>query len=1053
MKRARSDDSSSIRICPYAGETQDSIDESNKWSRSKLPENFSAATHSVIMQQMDIGYVIEDNEAVIKVYGCSQEGYSVALSVYKFLPYIYVPIPTNIKIGLSHETLCNNLKTAFNKRMMARTKGYREGYEFIHSVVIEDRIPIMYYQETTSPFFKIIFTLPTHVTQGRSILEEGFPVEGILTVSPFFTYESNIAYILQFMVDYKIGGASWIELPAGKYSLVNTRRCNTTIEATIHCDDLVVYSVDDVQWSGIAPLRILSFDIECAAKPGRFPDPTLDPVIQIANYVSVHGQEKPIINNIFVLNTCTPILGVDVRCFRTEKELLAAWSEFVRLTDPDILTGYNIVNFDFGYLCDRAAALGLTGFNFFTRVNEKRVSVKDTTFSSAQTGTRESKEWSIEGRIVFDMYQVIQRDYKLSSYTLNNVSSHFLKQQKEDVHHSMITVLHESEHADDRRRLAVYCCKDAYLPQKLMDSLMSLTNYVEMARVTGVPFTYLLTRGQGIKVTSQILRKAKEMNLLLPTTKTHVESTGYKGATVIDPYTGFYDTPIFTLDFMSLYPSIMQAHNLCYTTLIEPGTPTTLIKDVDYEVTPTGDRFIKSDKKRGILPLILDALLGARRNAKKLMAEAHEAGDKFKEQVYNARQLALKVSANSVYGFTGQATGPMACVAISASVTSYGREMIVKTREVVESHYTIANGYPTDAKVIYGDTDSVMVCAGVATVAEAIRIGLEAAQLVTKCFPFPIKLEFEKVYYPWLLMAKKKYAGLFWTNANTFDKMDCKGIESVRRDNCGIARHVVATSLRKILIDKNIPAAIDFCKGVICDILMNRIDLSLLIITKAFSRSEDAYKNPQPHIILAKKMRLRDAATAPSVGDRIPYVVVKGDKNSKVTERAEDPLYVLENDVPIDSDYYIDQLISPLVRIFTPIMENPESVFRYGDHTKSLVIPIQKDKEGKIKNWGNFTVIRETCLGCRAVLATNEKTLCNYCRLNAPDIYAKYLMNSKIKETEFNRLWIQCQQCQGSFHQEVICSANDCPIFYKRTKARKEYMNAVQTLTKFNLDW
>lgn len=135
------------------------------------------------------------------------------------------------------------------------------------------------------------------------------------------------------MVDCGIGGASWVKLEAGKYRLVEeeNKRYNTTIEATMSYEDLIVYSVDNVNWSHIAPLRTLSFDIECAARPGTFPEPSIDPVIQIANYVTIQGEDKPRIVNIFVLDTCTPIIGVDVRTFRTEQELLLAWSKFVRI--------------------------------------------------------------------------------------------------------------------------------------------------------------------------------------------------------------------------------------------------------------------------------------------------------------------------------------------------------------------------------------------------------------------------------------------------------------------------------------------------------------------------------------------------------------------------------------------------------------------------------------------------------------------------------------------------------------------------------------------------
>jgi DNA polymerase delta subunit 1 len=1054
MKRRLSEEESGDESL---SKTEENIAAERRWRRGSLPENFSAATHSITFQQMEVKYVMEEERPVIKMFGCSTEGFSVALSVHNFLPYLYTPVPSSRETAptLDDGELCERFRAALERRLrMNKGVGCEKRSSLIFSVEIVSKMSIMFYREQNSAFFKITLLSPKDVPPTRNILEEGgLSVAGVENGRPlvYETYESNIAYILRFMVDRGIGGASWVHLPAGKYELVvgGAVECDTSIEAVIDYRDLVAMPVDDEAWSHIAPLRTLSFDIECAGRPGHFPDASIDPVIQIANYVSVHGESTPLLSNIFVLGSCTPISGVDVRCFANEADLLLSWARFVRAVDPDILTGYNIVNFDLVYLRDRAAALRLEEFGHFSRVREKKVGVKEAKFSSAQTGSRESKEWFIDGRIIFDVYQVVQRDHKLSSYTLNNVSSHFLKQQKEDVHHSMITKLHQGS-AEDRRRLAVYCCKDAYLPQRLIDTLMSLINYVEMARVTGVPFSFLLTRGQGIKVMSQILRKARDMDLLIPAAKSGaaVDEEGYEGAKVIDPKVGFYDRPIFTLDFSSLYPSIMQAHNLCYTTLVVAPVPTHLVEGVDYAVSPVGDRFVLASRKKGILPLILDSLLAARGRAKKLMAAAT---DKFKQQVYNGRQLALKVSANSVYGFTGQAVGALFCKEISASVTGYGREMIMKTRDVVQEYYSVKRGYARDAEVIYGDTDSVMVDAGVGSVAEAIEMGLEAAAMVTQHFLRPIKLEFEKVYYPWLLMSKKKYAGMFWTRADHYDKMDCKGIESVRRDNCGIVRHVVDNVLKKILVEKNIEACLAFCKDIIAQILQNKIDLSLLIVTKAYSRSAEEYKSPQAHVRLAQKMARRNPATAPVVGDRIPYVIVRGEKKAKMFEKAEDPLYVLENDIPIDAQYYIDQVVAPLCRILAPIVANPNAMLTTGVHTQHIVVP---NKRGVVGGLDAFLVVRESCLGCGAQLPSNMRTLCPHCRENTVDIYAKYAQTAREKEMEFTRLWTHCQRCQGSMHLQVICVANDCPIYYKRTKVHKELQESQRLLSKFDLlDW
>ena len=117
--------------------------------------------------------------------------------------------------------------------------------------------------------------------------------------------------------------------------------------------------------------------------------------------------------------------------------------------------------------------------------------------------------------------------------------------------------------------------------------------------------------------------------------------------------------------------------------------------------------------------------------------------------------------------------------------------MIEATKEAVIKRYTKANGYEHDARVIYGDTDSVMVMFGTEDRKKAMELGEEAANYVSTLFVNPIKLEFEKIYHPYLLMNKKRYAGMYWTNPEKPDKMDCKGIETVRRDNCGLVQNIV----------------------------------------------------------------------------------------------------------------------------------------------------------------------------------------------------------------------------------------------------------------------
>jgi DNA polymerase delta subunit 1 len=990
------------------------------------------------------------------MFGVTNDGNSIAVQIHGFTPYFYIMPPS----GFRDEDIPVFME-ALESRIAARNRARVPKVVLAAEIVPDMQSLLGYHGKKRENFLKIYVVLSSLIAPLRTILENGFSfgssnnAGGGMTRN-YLCFEANIPFPLRFMIDMDIVGCNWIQIPAGSYLVrsASKKQSGVQYEVDVVFDDIISHKPDG-DWQKIAPFRILSFDIECMGRKGHFPEAEHDPVIQIANVVTVQGATSSIIRNIFTVGQASPIAGADLHCFETEKEMLSAWAEFLRRSDPDVITGYNVQNFDIPYLLKRMGKLNLEVAQHWGRVKGVKATMRDSTFQSSAYGKRENVETTIDGRIVFDMLQYVRREHKLSSYSLNAVSAHFLGQQKEDVHHSMIATLQMGTN-EDRRRLAVYCLKDAYLPQKIMDKLLVMINFIEMARVTGVPLDYLLTRGQQIKVMSMIYRKCRLMELAVPTLPRHSthqddDEVGYEGATVIEPMKGYYDEPIATLDFASLYPSIMMAHNLCYSTLIAPSDYSLFPEDI-YEKSPDEDiRFVKASVQKGVLPLILEELLSARKKAKNDMAKAT---DPFIVSVQNGRQLALKISANSVYGFTGATIGQLPCLQISSTVTSYGRNMISDTKRTVEERFTIANGYPANALVVYGDTDSVMVKFGVPDVPTAMKLGSEAAALVTQLFPRPVKLEFEKVYFPFLLMNKKRYAGLYWSKPTHWDKMDTKGIETVRRDNCALVRKVVDTVLRTVLMERSVPGAVNYCKEVIADLLQNKIDISMLVITKALGKGaeSDDYKAKQAHVELAERMRKRDPGSAPSVGDRVPYVIMEAAKGVPAYEKSEDPLYVLENNLSIDNKYYLEhQLKGPLERIFEGILTDAMmSDLFLGEHTRTIVKPTPKAKAGSIMS---FAVKKTKCMACKVGIDESEGNLCVHCKHKETEVYLSKLQAVNNYEERYSQLWTQCQQCQGSLHADVICSARDCAIFYQRKKIAKDLKDVTDELSKFDLGW
>ena len=176
-------------------------------------------------------------------------------------------------------------------------------------------------------------------------------------------------------------------------------------------------------------------------------------------------------------------------------------------------------------------------------------------------------------------------------------------------------------------------------------------------------------------------------------------------------------------------------------------------------------------------------------------------------------------------------------------------------------------------------------------------------------------------------------------------------------------------------------------------------------------------------------------------------------------EKSEDPLFALENNVPLDTDYYLkNQLSKPLIRIFGPIMGDvakAESELLRGDHTRHRVQATSTAAKGGMMA---FAVRKKTrCMGCKSLVDLGadgkEQALCRHCKQNEDIIYVKKQVASRKAEAQFNKLWAECQRCQGSLHNDILCSNRDCPIFYARVRARKDIATTTQDMSRFSLKW
>jgi DNA polymerase delta subunit 1 len=657
----------------------------------------------------------------------------------------------------------------------------------------------------------------------------------------------------------------------------------------------------------------MSFDIECYSSTGAFPDPKNphDVVFQIGVTTKEFGREGFLDRKCLCLKKTA---GSDVESFETEKELLKAFEKYLIKIDPDIITGWNIFGFDLEFLIIRATIH--CGLNpVWGRIRGEVAALVEKNLSSSALGNNELKMVPMKGRYVFDLFQDVKREHKLESYSLNNVSKRFLSNaEKLDMPVKEIFSRYRDGDPVKLGEVAEYCIQDTVLPHALMEKLCQIQNVVEMAKACWVPLAFLSERGQQIKVFSQMAKKARELNFIIPTFRRPNGPTDeqYQGATVLEAQTGAYYTPITALDFASLYPSIMCAENLCYSTLVMNAKYDNL-PGVKYEQFGP-HRFAQGVDS--LLPVILMDLKAYRKKAKKLMAQAEGTP---MEAVYNGQQLAYKISMNSIYGFTGASKGMLPCVAIASTVTMRGRQMIEETKNYVEEHFP-------GAKVRYGDTDSVMVefdvqgRKGQEAIDYSWQQGEMAAEQCTKLFKAPNDLELEKVYCPYFLYSKKRYAAKMYernkVGAIAFKKIDVKGLQVVRRDSCPFVRETLKKLLEMVLESSDPNPVITAAREAAKTLIQGKVPIEKLLMSKQLAAE---YKVPQPHVAVRDKVRSRAPGSEPQQGDRVAFVIVKGD--GRMYEKAEDPAWVREKNVPLDFQYYFtNQFKKPVQDLLEPLV-------------------------------------------------------------------------------------------------------------------------------------
>ena len=857
-----------------------------------------------------------EDEHLISIFGKTNEGKSVCVTT-SFTPYLFVKLPKKTSqmdirnLYTKIDKLCPECLVSYDIVQSKDVWGFQNNEKFI--------------------FMQLNFKnlAARRMVNGR--LKRTLPDEAV----KYKVYESNLDPVLRLMHRTNIQSTGWMD--SGDMCV---RSHLARVNIDLFCNDWKTLKPVDIPET--APFVVASVDIECNSSTGKFPDADVkgDACFQIAVSLTHFGSDVPYDKTCFCYKkTDSELDGCIIKSYETEREMLMAFKEYLMEKDIDIITGWNIFGFDLEYIMKRAVMTGCDQtFYEMSKMKNHSCELVYKKLSSSALGDNDLKILPMPGRFIFDLFHEVKKGYKLDSYKLDNVSKLYLGDNKIDMPPKEMFARFVEEDPVKLREVAEYCIKDTLLPHRLLSKLSILVNLLEMAKATWVPLCYLVERGQQIKVFSLLTKKAREMGFMVPTISWgQYSAEGYEGATVLEAQKGAYYTPITALDFEGLYPSIMMAHNLCYSSMVMDSKYEN-IPGVTYE---TFGFYKFAQDVPSLLPSILLELKQFRKQAKKDMAQSTGA----LKEMYNGKQLAYKVSMNSVYGFTGAAKGMLPCVQIASTVTLKGRSMIDETKAYVEKNFP-------GSKVRYGDTDSVMVefDVGNRTGKEAIEysweIGERAAEECTKLFKAPNNLELEKVYCPYFLYSKKRYAAKLWTKGKdgnmNMDYIDVKGLQLVRRDNTPHMREVCKELLDVVLESSDTGPPKELALQRAIELIEGDVPNEKLILSQGLS---DSYKSKgfsvsinspdikdinQAHVQVVRKMRERQPGSEPQSGDRVPYILIDtGDPKAKAFEKSEDPKYAKDNNLKVDYNYYfINKFLNPVCDLIEPLFEDPkEEIF------------------------------------------------------------------------------------------------------------------------------
>uniref|UniRef100_A0A131YTT9 DNA polymerase n=1 Tax=Rhipicephalus appendiculatus TaxID=34631 RepID=A0A131YTT9_RHIAP len=796
-------------------------------------------------------------------------------------------------------------------------------------------------------------------------------------------------------------------------------------------------------------LTVLSVEVHVRTRSDLRPDPEYDPVQCVLWCARGYGVDAPLEagamhwgsvtgdprladiedvagTSLHRTGVATPSLRTQV--VRSELDLLHAVVDLVHRWDPDVLLGYDVERASWGYLCERAEHLDL---DLYARLSR----------APPPPGRKD-----ILGRILLCTWRILRKEVALNIYTFENTYYHVMHRR---VPLYSFRLLSEWFSKDlFRWRTVEHYALRARGNLELLDELNVFGKTSQMASIFGIQFYEVLSRGSQFRVESMLLRLARSHRMVALSASTAQRARQRAPEfipLVLEPRAQLYTDPVVVLDFQSLYPSVIISHNYCFSTCLgrvenlgssapfgcsSLEVPLQYVKSLRDHITvsPAGVAFVKPSIRRGLLPQMLDEVLGTRIMVKKAMSQCTNKGLR---RVLDAQQLSLKLISNVTYGYTAASfSGRMPCVEVADSVVSKGREALEQAIRTAEA--TVPG-----ARVVYGDTDSLFVLLEGRSREEAFRLGQEIADRVTAQNPRPMRLKLEKVYQPCVLQTKKRYVGFSYESPDQQEpKYDAKGIETVRRDTCPAVAKLLEKMLRVLFTSKDMVAVKRFVKLQFSKILAERVSPQDFIFAREF-RGLHGYQPSAcvPALEIARRQLRRDPRAEPLVGERVPYVVVYGHPGQRLIELVRSPLELLSGQLRINAHYYVARVIGPALNRVLRLL-GADCLQWYEELPRPRFVSTPRPG-----TMAAYVVVNQLCLACGG--QAESRQLCASCE--ADPGYAALVLGGKVQRVQKALLELQtvCHSCMG-FQAGSVCLSIDCPVLFKTSRVTTEAQQAIE---------